>query len=91
MAVQGGNTILPDTQSLISLQLIHLLPTGDVDRLTGHVAGLVGSQEDQHVGDILIRAAAFHRHLVDIALAHFGFGDAQIFGVLFVERVDPQG
>jgi hypothetical protein len=48
---------------------IHLLPAGDVDRLAGHIAGLVGGEEGQHVGHVAVGAAALHRRLVDVTLA----------------------
>ena len=50
------------------LLLPHLLPTRHVDGLTGHIAGLVGCEEDHNVADVVVGAAALHRHLVDVFL-----------------------
>ena len=61
---------------------MHLLPTGDVDRLASHVAGLIGGQEGHHIADVSIGAAAFHRHLVNVGLADLLFADPPVAGIL---------
>src|SRR5436305_2041113 len=68
----------------------HLLPAGDVDRLPGHVAGLIGGQEYQHVADILIGAAAPQGDLLNVAAAHFFGSDAPPRRILLVEALLPE-
>lgn len=70
--------------------LMHFLPAGDIDRLTGHVAGLVGGQEDHHVAHVRIRAAALHRYLVNIDLANLLLADPPVAGADGVDTSLPE-
>ena len=66
--------------------LPHFLPAGDVNGLTGHIAGFIGGQEHHDIGDVLILAASPEGYLVEIFLAHFRLGDALVGGILLEIR-----
>ena len=62
--------------------LAHFLPASHVDGLTGHVARLLGGQKHNHIGHVLVSAAALHRDLVHVFLADLFLADAPFLGVL---------
>ena len=60
----------------------HFLTACDIDRLTRHVRGFVGGEEDRDVCDVFIRAAAPERHLRLVFCPHLFRRQALRFRIL---------
>ena len=61
-------------------QLSHQHPAADIDRGAGHVAGSRGSQEDDHVGDLLRGGDASQRNAGEY-LASLAFSASAVISV----------
>ena len=62
--------------------LAHFLSTRHIDRLTGHIGGIIRGEKDGDIRDIFIGAAASQRHLRFVFRPHFVRRQALRFGVL---------